>query len=596
MCGIIGIKSANLNIEKANVALDRLSKRGPDEEGEFLQDDVYIGHKRLVLIDKENGKQPFVYKDFVITYNGDIYNADQLRATLKTLGHKFVGYSDTEVLVQLYARFREKCLDVLTGIFSFLIFNRSTGEFFGARDRIGVKPFYYYFKNNDFMVASEIKSILEYFEINTISKKGLTEILALGPSHTQGEAIYSNVFELRPGHFITLKDNDLQTTRYWNVAASEHTDSFEDTVANTRWLLKDSVKGQLVADVPTCTFLSGGLDSTIITIIAKNINPNFQAFSIDYRDNEKFFVGNDFQMTRDNDFIRLVKDRFSLSHNYKIIDNEELVNLLDEALVLRDYPGMVDIDSSLHWFAKEVKKSCTIALSGECADEIFGGYPWYYKEPFDNNFPWIRNGDEREMLLNDNYRRELKIKDYTQQQIDNSLSEAPLTGNETDSDKKHKQLMYLNLNWFMQTLLERKDRMVSGAGLAARVPFADFRIVEYLYNVPWEMKFYNQMEKGLLREAVKDFVPQEIVYRKKNPYPKTYNPNYLNAVTNLLEQRLKNKDSILYELFDANQLKSIMTSDEITKPWFGQLMGRAQMIAYLYQFDLWFEKYNLNIV
>lgn len=598
MCGFIGIISKQINNKKAYEALNKLNHRGPDEEGEYINEDVYLGHKRLVVIDKENGKQPFQFQEYTLVYNGEIYNTNELREDLIKKGYTFSGYSDTEVLVKLFAEYKEKCAEKLNGIFSFSMWNSKTKEFFACRDRVGVKPLYYYLNNREFMVGSEIKSILSYYSINEISINGLQEILGLGPSRSLGNGIYKNVFELKPGHYLYYKNNKLKITRYWNVPVGYHTDTFDETVKKVRELLEDSIQRQLVSDVPLCTLLSGGLDSTIITLIAKKYKPDLETFSIDYKGNDKFFIKNDFQVARDNDFIKLVAERFNLPNHISVINNKQLVKHLETALILKDYPGMVDIDSSLYWCSKQIKKKFTVGLSGECSDEIFGGYPWYYKEPFNNNFPWIRNLDERHNLLNDKYKKSLDLKNYVQNKCDEIVSETPLTGDETEEERKHKQLVYLNMFGFMQTLLERKDRMTMGASFEVRVPFADHRIIEYLYNVPWVYKFHNNMEKGLLRKAVEDIVPQEIVYRKKNPYPKTFNPEYLKSVKKLLNKRLKNKNSILYEIFDINIIKNLLNNDDATlqKPWFGQLMTLPQLIAYLYQFDLWFEKYNLNII
>ncbi|MFA6860008.1 MAG: asparagine synthase (glutamine-hydrolyzing) [Clostridia bacterium] len=597
MCGLMGIVSKVVNKELALNALQKLSHRGPDEEGVFEDENVFLGHKRLVVVDKKNGKQPFVFKEYILIYNGELYNTDELRQDLVQKGYSFIGYSDTEVLVKMFAEYKEKCVEKLNGIFAFSVWNTKTKEFFACRDRVGVKPLFYCKNKDEFMVASEIKSIISYFNINTISLCGLQEILGLGPSRSAGSGIYSNVFELRAGHYLFFRNNEIEIKRYWNVVSKGFSDSFDASTKEVRFLLEDSIKRQLISDVPLCTLLSGGLDSTIITLIAQKYKPNVESYSIDYVDNEKFFAKNDFQVARDNDFVKLVSERYNIKHHNEVIENDELIDCLTNALELKDYPGMVDVDSSLFWFSKQIKNKFTVALSGECADEIFGGYPWFYREDFNNTFPWIRNLDERESLVNDKYKMKLNLKDYVQEKFDETICEVPLSGDETIEEKKHKQLVYLNMIWFMHTLLERKDRMTMGSSLEVRVPFADHRLIEYLYNVPWSYKFYGNFEKGLLRTAFKDVVPEEILLRKKNPYPKTHNPKYLKSISTLLEKSLLSKDSILHELFDKKTLLSILQGEnENLKPWFGQLMTRPQLIAFLYQFDLWFKKYNLNIV
>jgi len=598
MCGFVGLISNNINIKEANFALQKLTHRGPDEENIYYKNDVYLGHKRLVVVDKENGKQPFCYNEFVMIYNGELYNTEELRQDLISKGYTFAGHSDTEVLIKLFAEYGNKCPQKLNGIFAFAVYNTKTKSLFVCRDRFGVKPLYYYFNNNEIMVCSEIKCILSYFKINTININGLQEVLGLGPSHTRGCGIYPNVKEVKGGHYLIFENNKLTDTKYWDLVSKNNTDTFNICVDKVRFLVEDAIKRQLVADVPLCTFLSGGLDSTVITLLARKYKPDLETYSIDYKDNGKFFEKNNFQVSRDSDFVKLLVKEFNIPHHYEIIKNTELIDNLEEALLLKDYPGMVDIDSSLLWFSKQVKQKFTVALSGECSDEIFGGYPWYYKEYPHNGFPWIRNLDERNNLLNDKYKSKLDLINYVNYRYNETLSEVPLHKSESEAEKKHKQMFVLNTHWFMQNLLDRKDRMTMGASLEVRVPFADHRLIEYLYNVPWEYKFHNNMEKGLLREAVKDFVPAEIVNRKKNPYPKTYNPKYLDAMKKILNKCLQKKDSILLELFDKKVLMNLLNNDEdaMKNPWYGQLMSRPQLLAYLYQIDMWFRHYNLNIV
>ena len=597
MCGFVGLISENINIKKANTSLQKLNNRGPDEENFYNKENVYFGHKRLVVVDKENGKQPFYFNQYIMVYNGELYNTEELRQDLMQKGYTFNGHSDTEVLIKVFAEYKSKCPEKLNGIFSFAVWNTQEKTLFVCRDRLGVKPLFYCQKENSFMISSEIKSILHYFDINQVDINGLQEVLGLGPSHSPSKAIYSGVKELRSGHYLVYKNNKIVIKKYWDLISQPFTDNLKTTIEKVRFLVEDAIKRQLVSDVPLCTLLSGGLDSSIITLIAKQYKPNLQSYSIDYKKNELYFEKNDFQVSRDNDYIDLLVQHFGINHHYEFISNIQLIDNLIPALTFKDYPGMVDIDSSLYWFSKQIKKNFTVALSGECADEIFGGYPWYYKEVAHDGFPWIRNLQERTNLLSDKYKNKLDLINYVHQKYDETLNEVPLNNTENEAEKKHKQMFILNTHWFMQNLLERKDRMTMGASLEVRVPFADHRLIEYLYNVPWEYKYLNNLEKGLLREAVKDIVPEEILYRKKNPYPKTFNPEYKKMVGKLLTNCLNKPDSILLELFDKQVLNNLINSEELKgeNPWYGQLMTRPQLLAYLYQIDMWFRLYNLNI-
>ena len=358
---------------------------------------------------------------------------------------------------------------------------------------------------------------------------------------------------------------------------------------------------QTVSDVGTATFLSGGLDSSIITAICSNKlkdeGKTLDTYSIDYEDNSKYFKGNNFQISRDNEFIDLMKDTFNTNHHYKVIKQSELARVLKESVIARDYPGMSDIDSSLFWFSKQIKKDHKVILSGECADEIFGGYPWFYNEEIRNReyFPWISSLDERINLLKKDIKDKLDLKTFIKNEYNKLIEEVPINKKDNDEEKRFRELFYLNMLMFMPTLLERKDRMTMRASLEARVPFADTKLIEYLWNIPWEYKFYNNEEKGLLRAAFEDLLPKEIAHRKKNPYPKTHNPKYAKIVSRLLKKRLKNKNSILYKIFDKDKLKELIDTNgsSFTTPWFGQLMTGPQLLAYLYQFDIWAVKYHI---
>jgi len=267
-----------------------------------------------------------------------------------------------------------------------------------------------------------------------------------------------------------------------------------------------------------------------------------------------------------------------------------------ESVIVRDSPGMADVDSSLLWFCREIKKDFTVALSGECADEIFGGYPWFTETT--TGFPWIRSLGERTTILQDRWRKKLAVESYAQHVYTQTIAEVPYFEGESIEEARHREMFYLNMVWFMQTLLERKDRMSMGASLEVRVPFADHRLVEYTWNIPWEMKNLGGMEKGLLRKAVDQLLPKEVLYRKKNPYPKTYHPLYTTGVQKWLGEIMRDKNSILHELFEKQKLIELIESggSSFKVPWYGQLMAGPQLLAYLGQIHTWFEHYDIQLI
>ncbi len=348
----------------------------------------------------------------------------------------------------------------------------------------------------------------------------------------------------------------------------------------------------------------GGLDSSIIVAYASNYCKNnglppLDTFSVDYVDNDKNFVKSDFQPNSDNYYIELMKKKFETNHHQIVIDTPELANNLENAMIARDFPGMADVDSSFLLFCQNIKNDATVCLSGECSDEIFAGYPWFFREDAlnSNTFPWSIALDERQKLLNPSISSKINLKDYVDYRYNQSLSEIEFIDSDSKETSEKRKITYLTMNWFMQTLLDRSDRMSMYNGLELRVPFCDYRLVQYMWNVPWEMKALNGREKGLLRYIVKDLLPNEIVDRKKSPYPKTHNPTYLAKVKEMLTQIMNKPNAPINNLLNREYILEILKTDgkAFTRPWFGQLMTGPQLMAYLCQVNMWLEKYQPKI-
>lgn len=597
MCGITGWYKKNH--EKKNIKIIKqmtktLKYRGPDQKGYYIDKNILLGHRRLSIIDLKNGSQPYTYKGYTIVYNGEIYNAEKLKNKLKEK-YTFETTCDTEVLLKGYIEYKEKILNLIEGIYAFAIYKDD--KLFLARDRVGVKPLFYTKIKDNFLFASEIKSLLKNKLVKPIiNKESLQELLSLSPSRIPGSGVFKNIKELRPGHYMIYENDKITIKRYWNIKEKINKDNYETATKKIEKYLTESIKRQMVSDVDIACLLSGGLDSSIITaIVAKNRDKTLDTYSIDYEDNDKYFQKTKFTVSQDNDYIKLMSETFKTNHYYKVITQHTLAKYLKESVIARDLPGMADIDSSLLWFSKQIKKKHKVILSGECADEIFGGYPWFYREEVRNReyFPWLDSIDYRNKLLKKELQEKLKLKEFMKTQYDNILKEVPITKNK--EEQIYKNLFYLNMTYFMPTLLERKDRMTMRGSIEARVPFADTKLIEYLWNLPWEYKFHNNTEKGILRDAYKDLLPKEIVTRKKNPYPKTHNPKYTKIIIKLLKKRLKNKKSILYKIFDKEELNKLVETkgESFSSPWFGQLMTGPQLLAFLYQLDIWTKKYKI---
>ncbi|HLG26695.1 MAG TPA: asparagine synthase (glutamine-hydrolyzing) [Paenisporosarcina sp.] len=614
MCGITGWIHFNRDLRTQVPVVEKmtktLSKRGPDDDNVWTETHAVFGHRRLTVVDPIGGKQPMtkIHEDnsYTLCYNGELYNTEDLRKELLRKGYTFSGHSDTEVLLTSYIEWKEQCVEYFNGIFAFAIWDEKEQKIFIARDRLGVKPLFYSENNGGLIFGSEIKALLEHPDLKPqLSREGLAELLAVGPSRKPGSGVFHGVNELRPAHALTVSRQGLRIWRYWNVKSEVHTDSVGETAEKVRLLVTDAVERQLVSDVPLCTFLSGGVDSSAITAIAANRYKQegkgpLHTYSIDYEDNDKFFKANEFQPNADGPWIGKVVDTFQTIHHSSIITQDQLIDYLTEAVHVRDLPGMADVDSSLLWFCREIKQDFTVGLSGECADEIFGGYPWFHNTNDLNGtgFPWMRSTSERASLLKDSWRQKLKLEDYTRQAYEETIAETPILDGETAIEAKRREMFYLNMVWFMTTLLDRKDRMSMGASLEVRVPFADHRLVEYAWNIPWEIKMAGNREKGILRKALEGMLPDDVLYRKKSPYPKTHNPYYTDRVQLWLKDILKDKNSILHELFDPKRLNELVESKgaAFKVPWFGQLMSGPQLLAHLAQMHVWFEDSHIQII
>ena len=610
MCGIAGwvdYENDISNQECIDNMLDALKNRGPDEEGKYIRKNVCLLHRRLIVIDPENGKQPMSTKfngnEFTIIYNGEIYNTDEVRGKLLQLGHSFKGHSDTEVILASFVQWGADCVEKLNGIFAFSIWDHKKQELFLARDRMGVKPLFFYKYNNGIIFASEIKSLLCNPIVKPwVDEEGLKEIFFLGPGRTPGNGVIKGIKELKPGQFAIFSKDGLKMQKYWELKAFEFQDSLKVAIEKTRFLVTRAIQSQLVSDMPLCCFLSGGLDSSIISKVTadyfkKNKNSQLCTYSVDYHDNDKYFQKNKYQPDSDHDFINLMVSFIKSHHKTINISNGTLANALYDATVARDLPGMADIDSSLLLFCREIKKDFTVALSGECADEIFGGYPWYHNKNvlFNDAFPWSSSLALRGNLLKKGFLKDAQ--DYVKQRYFDTIRSVPKLSSDNKLNARMREMFILNMTWFMQTLLDRKDRMSMYNGLEVRVPFCDYRIVEYAFNMPWEVKSYKAREKGILREAMMGILPDEIVIRKKSPYPKTYNPIYMRAVSNKVKDILNDKYSPLSMILDHNFVLSLIENEnKINENWYGQLMKVPQIMAYIIQIDCWFKKYKLSIV
>ncbi|SNX53114.1 asparagine synthase (glutamine-hydrolyzing) [Thermoanaerobacterium sp. RBIITD] len=613
MCGIAGWVNFEIDLSHKDKILaamgEKLINRGPDSSGMWLSPHCAIAQRRLIVIDPEGGIQPMIKKfgsrTYVIVYNGELYNTDELRDELKSFGHTFSGHSDTDVLLTSYIEWGPECVNKLNGIYAFAVWDDHENRLFLARDHLGIKPLFYTLKNGSLLFGSEIKAILAHPDIKAeIGPEGLAEIFVMGPTRTPGNGIFRGIYELKPGHYLIYNRNGIQTNQYWSLESHPHEDDLNTTLEKVRFFLDDASKRQLVSDVPLCSLLSGGLDSTAVSTFAneklKKLGSRLITYSVDYAGNDKYFKPNQFQPNTDADFVGKVSKEIDTKHNYVFIDNEKLADALKPALYARDLPGMADVDSSLYLFLREVKRDVTVALSGEGADEVFGGYPWFRNKSAieSNTFPWIRMVNERMKLLSPYVVESIRPIEYLNDRYTEALNEVPHLPGEDKHAARMREIFYLNLTRFLSMLLDRMDRMSMASGLEVRVPFLDPRLVKYVWNIPWEMKNLNNREKGLLRHALKGYIPDLVVERKKSPYPKTHNPIFRNVVRRWVQEIIDDPTSPLLQLINKEEVQKLIDADAkaFDPAWFSQLMGGPQLFAYLVQINFWLKDYNITLV
>ncbi|MEU7179244.1 MULTISPECIES: asparagine synthase (glutamine-hydrolyzing) [Streptomyces] len=587
MCGITGWISYDRDLTTERRTLEAMTEtmacRGPDAGGVWLDTHAAFGHRRLAVIDIDGGKQPMTVEHdgrtlIVTTYSGEVYNYRELRSELESLGHAFRTSSDTEVVLHAYLQWGEAFAERLNGMYAFALWDPRTEELLLIRDRMGIKPLYYYPTPDGVLFGSEPKAILAHPSVHpTVDAEGLAELITF--TKTPGHAVYKGMHEVRPGHIVRAGRGGVSVKRYWALEAREHTDDLDTTIARVRELLDDIVARQLIADVPLCTLLSGGLDSSAITALsaralaAQGSGP-VRSFAVDFTGYTENFKADDLRGTPDGPYAHALAEHVRSDHHDIILDTAALMDRGHRAAVLaaRDLPnGFGDGDTSLYLLFKAVREQSTVALSGESADEVFGGYRWFHDPASVNadTFPWIAAGlsgrfsggdATREALLDEGLLAKLDLPGYENRRYREALAEVPYLDSDTGLQRRMREISYLHLTRFVQVLLDRKDRASMAVGLEVRVPFCDHRLVEYVFNTPWSMKTFDGREKSLLRAAVRDVLPDLVADRVKSPYPSTQDPRYGEALRAELKELAADRDAPARPLLNATAVAESTTA------------------------------------
>lgn len=615
MCGFAGfadfgqglVQPPQLSLDLVRRMVRRIAHRGPDGQGAHLSQNCALAHARLAVIDPKNGQQPLSLPwqghQVTIAYNGELYNAPELRRDLEALGFSFSTRCDTEVALAAYLAWGLDCPRRFNGIFALAVDDPAAGRAFLCRDPFGVKPLFYTLREGRLVFASEIKALFEYPGVRpVVGKEGLREIFGLGPARTPGCGVFEGIRELKPGHLAVFDRQGFRELAYFDLEAQPLELSYPEAVERVRDLLTDAVRRQLKSDVPLCTFLSGGLDSSLVTAIAAKslgeLGEKLDTYSFEFEGNSQWFRPSSFQPDRDQDWAERVSTILGTDHTTLLCTSRELADSLKEAVIAKDLPGMADVDGSLLRFCRQVKRRHTVALCGECADEIFGGYPWFHRrEMYDGrHFPWSNNLDLRAGILRPEIRTELDLEGAVSQRLEETLARVPTLPGESEEQVRARQLSYLNIHWFMSTLLDRKDRCSMASGLEVRVPYADHRLAQLVYNIPWEYRCRGGEPKALLRDVGAGLLPEEVLHRRKSPYPKTHNPSYEALVKEQLLSVLRDRSQPIHKLLSEETVTGLLGQTfDYGRPWFGQLMAGPQLLAYLLQINFWLSHYQIYI-
>lgn len=616
MCGITGWIDWEEDLTQQGALMrqmaDTLNHRGPDAQGQWLTPHAALAHRRLEVIDPRGGAQPMVYqlaeRTYAITYNGEIYNFREIRRELETRGHTFHTLSDTEVLLHAYVEWGIECINHLNGIFAFGLWDEQQQRLLLARDHMGVKPLYYAQRGSALLFGSELKALLAHPKVKAeINAQGLAELFSF--RHTPGSGVYRDVHELRPAHLAIYDRNGLHISRYWSLRSTPHTDTVQATAEHIRALLQDTVQHQLIADVPLVAMLSGGLDSSALTSMAAREfqleGKQLHTYSIDFADSAEHFQESSIRPSLDAPWVKKVSAYAGTAHHTLTVDTPELIENLLVPMHAFDLPLMGQMATSLYLLFKEMKRDAKVALSGESADEVFGGYPWFHSAAAFNapTFPWIAamademsrsqssGGTDMMAWLSDHLRQIIDPATHLTQQYQTALAEVPRLEGEDAREARMREIFYMNLTYFLPMLLDRKDLMSMATGFEVRVPFCDYRLVEYVWNIPWDIKNTGNIEKGILREALTGILPDDARKRRKSAYPSSQNPTYLNALREWTLHIINDANAPVQPLINLQVMRAL-AEDKVPG-----LHGEAATYLFerIIQTNAWLKEYQVTI-
>ncbi|WP_225833630.1 asparagine synthase (glutamine-hydrolyzing) [Streptomyces sp. NK08204] len=581
MCGITGWVSFDRDLTAEAAVLDAMTEtmacRGPDDRGTWTEGPAALGHRRLAVIDLPGGRQPMTVRTpegtVALVYSGETYNFTELRHELTALGHEFTTDSDTEVVLRGYLAWGDAVAERLGGMYAFAVWDGRRDQLLLIRDRMGIKPLYFRPTPDGVLFGSEPKAILAHPLVRPrVSLDGLRELFTL--VKTPGHAVWDGMREVEPGTVVTVGRTGVHTRTYWRLETRPHPDDRDTTITTVRALLEDIVRRQLVSDVPRCTLLSGGLDSSAMTALAARRlaehGESVRTFAVDFVGQSDHFLADELRGTPDTPFVHEVARLARTEHQDIVLDSRALADpaVRERVLRARDLPiGFGDLDPSLLLLFHAIRDQSTVALSGESADEVFGGYLHFFDEEVRHadTFPWLVHlgryfGDSAGVLRAD-LAKSLDLESYVADGYRTAVAGIRRLDGESDFEYRMRRICHLHLTRFVRLLLDRKDRMSMAVGLEVRVPFCDHRLVEYVYNTPWTLKSFDGREKSLLREAVADVLPRSVYERVKSPYPSTQDPRYAQALQDQAKNLLARPSHRVFDLVDRDKVRRAAERD-----------------------------------
>ncbi|MFM9493938.1 asparagine synthase (glutamine-hydrolyzing) [Streptomyces galilaeus] len=607
MCGVTGWVDweTDLRTRGATVSAmaETLACRGPDASGVWLSRHAAFGHRRLSVIDLTGGAQPLGtgQPETVLTYNGELYNHQELRRELQSLGHTFRTRSDTEVVLRAHIEWGTDAPRRFNGIFAYALWDGRAEELLLVRDHLGIKPLYWHAHAAGVLFGSEPKAVLAnpLFRAE-LDAEGIAELFALPAAPTAGHGLFRGLNEVRPGHLVSVRRSAVREFPYWRLVSRPHTDDAATTRRTVRELLADAVERQLMSDVPLCTLLSGGVDSSAITALAalareRSGQGKVSSFSVDFPGSADR-APDTWRTGADAPFVRAAAEHVGTLHTSVVIPDDDLLEARQAVLRARDRPGWGEMDASLHLLFREVRRRSTVALSGEAADEVFGGYPYFHSPDALSapTFPWLHGRPTPAVLLRPEVRAEVRPQEYTAQQYRDSLAGTPALAGETAADRRVREVFHLALTRWLPPLLERVDRVSMSVGLEVRVPFCDHRLVEYAWNVPWSLKTPDGRPKGLLRDAVRDLLPAAVADRPKSGYPSTPAVRYTQVLTDRAHELLADPAAPVFDLVDRETVRRAL-AEGLTLPSPRTAPNPVGGLDHLVQVDEWLRAYRVGL-